>query len=264
MPLVGPWRSREHRRRERRFEEGPGNTLANSGAVYVFVRNGSTWTQQAYLRAPNADAQDFFGTSVALSGDVLAVGATGEDASANSKDPLNNDVLSSGAVYTYKRTGSTWTHQRRIKAPNATRSTSSAERWRFQRVPFHRAANEANSTASLSTDNNNAMGAGAVYVYSPDSVGWNLHSYLKASTTDTSDFFGDALAVSGDTLVVGATNDANSVAASSSPTTGPPGANKPSSWDRTPCSTISLEPASPFPATPSWWERPRRTPVSTG
>lgn len=194
-----------------RFEEGPGNTLANSGAVYVFVRNGSTWTQQAYLRAPNADAQDFFGTSVALSGDVLAVGATGEDGSAQSKSPLNNDVSSSGAVYTYTRTGSTWTHQMRIKAPNAGESDIFGNSVALSNdFLFIGAPNEANSTSSLSTDNNNAVSAGAVYVYSPDPLGWNLHTYLKASTTGTSDMFGDTLAVSGNTLVVGATNDATS------------------------------------------------------
>lgn len=193
------------------FEAGPGNTLANSGAVYVFVRNAGTWTQQAYLRAPNADAQDQFGTSVALSGNVLAVGARGEDGSPNSKDPLNNDVLSSGAVYTYTRTGTTWTHQMRIKAPNGGafdlfgNSVALSNDFLFIGAP-----GEANSTSSLSTDNDNAMSAGAVYVYSPDSLGWNLHSYLKGSTTDTADIFGDTLAVSGDTLVVGATNDGNS------------------------------------------------------
>jgi len=193
-----------------RFEEGPGNSLLNSGAVYVFVRTGSTWTQQAYLRAPNADAHDLFGTSVALSGDILAVGAPGEDGSAESKSPLNNDVPGSGAVYTYARSGSTWTHQIRIKAPNAGESdtfgTSVALSNDFL---FIGAPNESNSTSNLATDNDNATNAGAVYVYSADPLSWNLHSYLKASTTDTADLFGDTLAVSGNTLVVGATNDGN-------------------------------------------------------
>ena len=50
------------------------NSAKNSGAVYVFTRNGDVWTQQAYLKASNADAGDQFGVSVAISGDTLAVG----------------------------------------------------------------------------------------------------------------------------------------------------------------------------------------------
>lgn len=193
-----------------RFEAGAANALANSGAVYVFVRNGTTWTQQAYLRAPNADAQDLFGSSVAIHGDTLAVGATGEDGSVAIKDPLNNDALSSGAVYTYKRTGSTWTFQQRIKAPNAQAfDLFGISVGLNENFLFVGASGESNSTNSIDTDDNGAMGTGAVYVFSEDSVGWNFHSYLKASTTDTADFFGESLAVSGNTLVVGATSDAN-------------------------------------------------------
>jgi FG-GAP repeat len=48
------------------------DTSVNSGAVYVFVRTGTTWTQQAYLKASNSGAGDRFGVSVALSGDTLA------------------------------------------------------------------------------------------------------------------------------------------------------------------------------------------------
>src|SRR6266853_4469015 len=57
------------------------NTAPSAGAVYVYTRSGATWTQQAYIKASNAEAGDQFGTSVALSSDgsTLAVGATGED-----------------------------------------------------------------------------------------------------------------------------------------------------------------------------------------
>jgi hypothetical protein len=49
------------------------NSAGDAGAVYVFVRTGTTWTQQAYLKASNTEAYDQFGTSVALSGDTLAL-----------------------------------------------------------------------------------------------------------------------------------------------------------------------------------------------
>jgi hypothetical protein len=50
-----------------------------SGAAYVFVRQGTTWTQQAYLKASNTEAVDRFGRSVSISGDTIVVGATEED-----------------------------------------------------------------------------------------------------------------------------------------------------------------------------------------
>ena len=57
------------------------NSCSNAGAVYVYVRDGETWSAQAYIKAANAEANDRFGISraLALSGDTLAVGAPGED-----------------------------------------------------------------------------------------------------------------------------------------------------------------------------------------
>ena len=54
------------------------NSAQSSGAAYIFVRNGATWSQQAYLKASNADAYDSFGYSVAISGDTVVVGAINE------------------------------------------------------------------------------------------------------------------------------------------------------------------------------------------
>src|SRR5262249_30416606 len=53
---------------------GADNSAASAGAAYVFLRSGTTWSQQAYLKASNTNANDFFGGSVALSGDTLVVG----------------------------------------------------------------------------------------------------------------------------------------------------------------------------------------------
>ncbi len=62
------------------------DSAPDSGAVYVFVRSGGEWTQQAYLKASNTGAEDNFGRSVSLSGDTLAIGADGEDSSATGVD----------------------------------------------------------------------------------------------------------------------------------------------------------------------------------
>lgn len=57
---------------------------AGHGSAYVFVRSGSTWVQQAKLRANDGATSDLFGNSVALSGNTVLVGAPGDDIGANS------------------------------------------------------------------------------------------------------------------------------------------------------------------------------------
>jgi hypothetical protein len=71
------------------------------------------------------------------------------------------------------------------------------------------AIGEANST-SAPTGDNNAPGAGAVYVFTRINGEWTQQAYLKASNIDTDDLFGYSVALSGDTLAVGAIGEGNS------------------------------------------------------
>jgi len=93
-----------------------------AGAVYVFTRNRGTWTQEAYIKASNTDPGDFFGLSVALSGDgaTLAVGASEErsDATGINGNEASNDAPIAGAVYVFTRTQATWAQQAYVKASN--------------------------------------------------------------------------------------------------------------------------------------------------
>ncbi len=79
------------------------NAASNSGAVYVFRRSGSAWLQEAYLKASNSGEGDYFGYSVALSGDTLAVGAAYEDSAAQGVggNQDDNSASYSGAVYIF-------------------------------------------------------------------------------------------------------------------------------------------------------------------
>ena len=67
------------------------NSALVAGAAYVFVRNGTAWSQQAYLKASNTDAVDYFGGSVSLSGDTVVVGAIGEDSNAKGVNGNQNN-----------------------------------------------------------------------------------------------------------------------------------------------------------------------------
>src|SRR5262249_18331914 len=121
------------------------NSAPSAGAAYVFVRSGTVWSQQAYLKASNTGAVDNFGISVAVSGDTVVMGAPGESSGATgvNGNQADNSAPSAGAAYVFVRTGTVWSQQ----------------------------------------------------------------AYLKASNTGTGDQFGSSVAVSGDTVVVGANGE---------------------------------------------------------
>jgi len=98
------------------------NGTLESGAVYVFGRIGSTWSQRAYVKASNTGIADQFGWSVALSADgsMMAVGAVSEDSAATSigGDQTDDSATFAGAAYMFRRDGTTWHQQAYIKPIN--------------------------------------------------------------------------------------------------------------------------------------------------
>jgi hypothetical protein len=97
-----------------------GDTSYDSGAAYVFVREGTTWSQQAYLKASYTGARDLFGFSVGVSGDTVVVGAPQEASSAtgDNGNPNDNSAGYSGAAYLFQRDGTTWSQRAYLKASN--------------------------------------------------------------------------------------------------------------------------------------------------
>jgi hypothetical protein len=86
----------------------------------VFTRTAGVWSQQAYLKASNAGADQVFGGQVALLGGVIAVAARLEDSNAAgiNGDQGNSDAPNSGAVYLFTRSGGVWTQKAYLKASN--------------------------------------------------------------------------------------------------------------------------------------------------
>lgn len=179
-----------------------------SGAVYVFVRDAGTWTQQAYLKASNTDAFDEFGFGVAISDDRILVGARGESSAATgvNGDESSNTATISGAAYVFARVGSTWTQQAYLKATN----TGSFDFFGSEvAISGDTIAVSAPFETSDATGINGSQGggapiSGAVYVFKDNGAGWLQQAYVKASNTETDDAFGHSIALEGDTLAVGA------------------------------------------------------------
>ncbi|WP_428261618.1 cadherin-like beta sandwich domain-containing protein [Haliangium sp.] len=185
------------------------NSTANSGAVYVFRRLASGWVQEAYLKASNAGADDQFGNSIALDGDLLAVGADRE-ASADTgvdADQGGDGAPDSGAVYVFRRSGTSWVQEAYLKASNTGAGdhfgTSVSLAGDFLAVG---ADQEDSAATGIDGEqaNDSTPDSGAVYLFRRSGASWVQEAYLKASNTGRGDLFGDAVAVSGDTLAIGA------------------------------------------------------------
>lgn len=192
------------------------NTATNSGAVYVFVRDGGTWVQQAYVKASNTEANDAFGNWLTLSanGDVLAVGAHAEDSETRGVNPIvgqdDNSAFDSGAVYVFRRNGGAWAQEAYVKASNAGEN---------DRFGFGLALAADGNTLAVGApfedgiegdeDSNGALDSGAAYVFVHNGSEWVQQAYVKSSNPDSNDRFGASLALSanGSTLAVGATDE---------------------------------------------------------
>jgi len=203
------------------------NTASNAGAVYVFARAGSRWSQQAYVKSssPNgADANDLFGYSVSLSadGNTLAVGAYDEAGSSNIiNGPEDNNAPGTGAVFVFTRSGASWSRQAYLKASTQDRADSLGA-WVAISDDGNTVAAGAPDEDSLTTGINTVetghsgrigtlddISVGAAYVFIRSGTKWFQQASFKASNSGIEDWFGVRLALSGDgnTLAVSAPNE---------------------------------------------------------
>lgn len=170
------------------------NSASSAGAAYVFTRSAGVWSQQAYLKAHNASELDSFGSSVAISGNRIVVGAQTAD-------------LEQGAAYVFVRSGSVWSQEASLKA-----STSGGLDLFGVSVDISGdiiivgAEGESSNATGINGDQsiNSAFDSGAAYIFRHNGSAWAQEAYVKASNTGSSDRFGNSVAVSGNTVVVGA------------------------------------------------------------
>jgi hypothetical protein len=195
---------------------GSSNTDASeAGAAYVFVRNGSTWSQEAYLKAGNADEGFGFGFSVAISGGTIVVGAPGEpsdqvgptNGSGGSSDDSANDA---GAAYVFVRSGTSWVQQAYLKAGNTKPGDQFGRAVAIDgdTIVVGAANEQSNQVGPTNGTGGSAdeslSGSGAAYVFSRAGAAWTQQAYLKAGNTAADQRFGFSVGVSEDSVIVGA------------------------------------------------------------
>ncbi|MBK1814423.1 hypothetical protein JIN84_02285 [Luteolibacter yonseiensis] len=187
------------------------NSLTHSGAAYVYVRSGGKWTQQAYLKASTPGKNDQFGFSVAISGNTIVIGAFGEDSKSTGVNSSQTDdsAEESGAAYVFTRTGTTWTQQAYLKSS----AVAAGNLFGYSvAIADNTLVVGAFGETSGTTSTDGSTGptrAGAAYVFTRSGTAWTQQAALKASNPGAGDWFGISVGVSGDTLVVGAQNEAS-------------------------------------------------------
>ena len=207
----------------------------NTGAAYVFVSSGSTWSQQAELVASDATESYQFAFSVAVSGDTVAAGApiqfngTGrgyffaraaanwaQQAEIGASDAASPDDFGwavavsgntavvgalfkngfAGAAYVFVNSGAGWTQQAKL-------------------VPSDAAGGEFGNAVAIDGDtvvvgaNEQSSGAGAAYVFVRSGASWTQQAKLTASDGAANDYFGIAVSISGGTIAIGAVGNNN-------------------------------------------------------
>jgi len=126
---------------------------SNVGAAYIFIRSGTSWTQQAKIQASDAETLDYFGLSVSISsnGNTAIVGARQED----------TGVTDAGAAYIFTRSGTTWTETQKIQASDA-----EASDWFGHSVSI--SSDGLTGIVGARQEDTGATDAGAAYIFAPE------------------------------------------------------------------------------------------------
>lgn len=165
---------------------GADQNEAGRGAVYVFVRNGTVWTVQQKIIAADGLARDNFGNSVSLDGHTTIVGAVNDETASTLR----------GSAYVFARSGTTWTQQTKLLSEAGNSNNN-----------FGTSVTVGGDYFAVGANGNDAQpngDQGAVYIFARSGSLWFVQPTLMASDAAADDNFGVSVALSGNTLAVGA------------------------------------------------------------
>lgn len=162
----------------------------NQGAAYIYVRNGTNWTLQQKLTASDGAANDWFGVSVAIDGDTVIIGALHDDIGSN---------VSQGSAYIFVRNGTTWTEHQKLTAIDGAEAD-------FFGVSVSIKGDYAVIGAYWGNIASNTD-QGSAYVYQRIGTSWLFAQKLTALDGAAGDGFGQSVSISGDRIIIGASDD---------------------------------------------------------
>ncbi len=159
------------------------------GAAYIFKRNGTSWTQEAKLIAPDGAVGDYFGNSVSISGDYVVISASGDNIGVN---------MDQGSAYIFKRNGIFWSTEAKLTAPDGAEGDY-----------FGFSASISGDYAVIGAYGDDVANVyqGSAYIFRRIGSSWSQETKLTASDGEAYDYFGNSVFISGDYVVIGATRD---------------------------------------------------------
>jgi hypothetical protein len=167
---------------------------SNSGSAYIYIRSGTSWSQQAKLVPADGAGSDYFGKSVAISsdGNTAIIGAYADD----------DKGTDSGSAYVFTRAGTTWSQQAKLVPADGAASDL---------FGYSVAISSDGNTAIIGAyaDDDKGSGSGSAYIYTRAGTVWSQQAKLVAADGAVSDQFGISVAISsdGNTAIIGAYDD---------------------------------------------------------
>ncbi len=159
----------------------------DQGAVYIYYNNGISWEFQAKITAADGTNNDYFGSSVAISNDFLAVGAPNADA---------NGQNERGAVYVFSRQGNTWSQQTKLLMSDGLSGDHFGKAVALQGT---------NLLIGAPYDDNGAYANhGSAYLFKYNGAAWVQSNKFVPTVLENSVEFGSSVTIDGDYLAVGA------------------------------------------------------------
>jgi len=168
-------------------------TVGNRGAGFVFVRSGTTWTQQAQLQAVDGSNEDLLGISVALSGDTALVGAADTFVFVPGVGNIHR-----ASAHVFVRSGTTWTEQAHLEAPPSGGSDD---------FDVEVALSGDTALIGVPWDTVDGVPRGSAHVFVRSGTTWNLQAHLAPTDAAAARLFGSSVALSGETALVGAVRE---------------------------------------------------------
>ena len=169
------------------------------GQVIVYSRSTGQLLEEARMQPASWNTPTLFGSSVALDGDLLVVGAPYDDSTLADQDR--------GSAYVYRRSAGSWLEIAHLLSPNAERRDYFGHRVAVHDDLIAISAIGEDSASLASPTDNSKTDSGAVYLYRVSAAEVSFEAYLKAQNADASDAFGSSLDVSDGIVAVGAQNE---------------------------------------------------------
>ncbi|MBI2100629.1 MAG: hypothetical protein HYT47_01250 [Candidatus Vogelbacteria bacterium] len=160
----------------------------DSGSGYVFRWSGASWVQEQKLLASDGASVDKFGFAVSASDDVILIGAYSDDDRGNS----------SGSAYVFGFNGSSWVQRQKLVPPDGAA---------YDQFGYAVAVSAGLAVVGANQDSSKGLGVGSAYVFRFNGSTWIQETELYGSDSATNDYFGAAVAISSDMVVIGAPRD---------------------------------------------------------